>query len=94
MGLGMHMEFDVDLVIPNKDVPFEDGAIAAMSSNPKSYFLCQFAEVLKSRGFSLKNTWNDLPKRCRKSCWKESLMSTLPFFMKTLWERSIPIRPL
>lgn len=54
MGLGMHMEFDVDLVIPNKDVPFEDGAIAAMSSNPKSYFLCQFAEVLKSRGFSLK----------------------------------------
>ena len=52
MGLGMHMEFDVDLVIPNKDVPFEDGAIAAMSSNPKSYFLCQFAEVLKSRGFS------------------------------------------
>ncbi len=37
MGLGMHMEFDVDLVIPNKDVPFEDGAIAAMSSNPKSY---------------------------------------------------------
>ena len=66
MGLGMHMEFDVDLVIPNKDVPFEDGAIAAMSSNPKSYFLCQFAEVLKSRGFSLKNTWNDLPKKVQK----------------------------
>ncbi len=66
MGLGMHMEFDPDLIIPDKTKPFDEGAIAAVSSNVKSYFLCQFSSVLKSRGFSLKNCWNDVPKKVQK----------------------------
>jgi excinuclease ABC subunit A len=66
MGLGMHMEFDPDLIIPDKTRPFDEGAIAAVSSNVKSYFLCQFAAVLKSRGLSLKNCWNDVPPKVRK----------------------------
>ena len=41
MGLGQHMEFDPDLIIPDKTRPFDQGAIAAVSSNVKSYFLCQ-----------------------------------------------------
>ncbi len=66
MGLGQHMEFDPDLIIPDKSKPFAEGAIAAVSSNVKSYFLCQLASVLKSRGFSLKNCWKDLPKKFQK----------------------------
>ena len=66
MGLGMHMEFDPDLIIPDKKRPFDEGAIAAVSSNLKSYFLCQFAAVLKSRGLSLKNCWNDVPRKVQK----------------------------
>ena len=66
MGLGQHMEFDPDLIIPDKSKPFDEGAIAAVSSNVKSYFLCQLASVLKSRGFSLKNCWKDLPKKFQK----------------------------
>lgn len=66
MGLGQHMEFDPDLIIPDKSKPFDEGAIAAVSSNVKSYFLCQLASVLKSRGFTLKNCWKDLPKKFQK----------------------------
>lgn len=66
MGLGQHMEFDPDLIIPDKSKPFDEGAIAAVSSNVKSYFLCQLASVLKGRGFSLKNCWKDLPKKFQK----------------------------
>ena len=66
MGLGQHMEFDLDLVIPDKTKPFDQGAIAAVSSNVKSYFLCQLASVLKSRGYSLANCWKDLPKGFQK----------------------------
>lgn len=65
-----------------------------MSSNPKSYFLCQFAEVLKSRGFSLKNTWNDLPKKVQKELLEGIPDEHFTFLYETLWERSIPIRPL
>ena len=63
MGLGMHMEFDVDLIIPDKTKSFAEGGIVAVSSNPKSYFLKQFGAVLASRGFSLDNCWKDLPKK-------------------------------
>ncbi len=63
MGLGMHMEFDLDLIIPDKTKSFTQGAIVAVSSNPKSYFLKQFAAVLASRGLSLENCWKDIPKK-------------------------------
>ena len=73
MGLGQHMEFDPDLIIPDKTKPFDQGAIAAMSSNVKSYFLCQLAAVLKSRGFSLQNCWKDLPKK-----FQQELLEGIP----------------
>ena len=63
MGLGMHMEFDLDLIIPDKQKSFAEGAIAAVSSNPKSYFLKQFGAVLASRGLNLDNCWKDIPKK-------------------------------
>jgi len=62
-GLGMHMEFDVDLIIPDKKLSFSDGCIAAVSSNPKSFFMKLFAAVLKTRKLTLENTWQDVPKK-------------------------------
>ena len=65
-GLGMNMEFDLDLIIPDKNKPFNEGAIAAVSSNADSYFLKQFAAVLAMRGLSLENTWREVPKKVQK----------------------------
>ena len=62
-GLGMHMEFDVDLIIPDKNLSFSDGCIAAVSSNPKSFFMKLFAAVLQTRNLTLDNTWKSVPKK-------------------------------
>ena len=65
-GLGMHMEFDVDLIIPDKTIPFAEGAIAAVSSNKDSYFMKIFAPVLESRGLTIDTCWKDIPKKIQQ----------------------------
>ena len=62
-GLGVNMEYDIGLAIPDHKKPFIDGGIEAMSKNPNSYFMCQFEAVLKHYGYTLDNCWDDLPKK-------------------------------
>ncbi|MDR3349560.1 MAG: excinuclease ABC subunit UvrA [Acidaminococcales bacterium] len=64
-GLGVDMEFDLELAIPDPQKPFIDGGIAAMSKNPNSYFMCQFEAVLKHYGYNLENSWQDLPQKVK-----------------------------
>ena len=61
-GLGMNMEIDMGLVIPDPSMSFENGVIAAVSTNMNSFFMRQLDAVLKSKGYSLKSTWEELPK--------------------------------
>ena len=84
MGLGMHMEFDLDLVIPDKKKSFAEGAIAAVSSNPKSYFLKQFGAVLASRGLSLNNCWKDIPKKIQTELLYGIEDETFSFYYENL----------
>ena len=65
-GLGINMEYDIDLAIPDHKKPFIDGGIAAMSKNPNSYFMCQFESLLKYYGYTLENCWADLPKKAKE----------------------------
>lgn len=60
-GLGNNMEVDVTLVIPDGSKTLFDGAIAAVSKNINSYFMCQLAALVEQRGYSLDNTWDSLP---------------------------------
>ena len=64
-GLGVNMEYDIDLAIPDHKKSFIDGGIEAMSKNPNSYFMCQFEAVLKYYGYSLENCWDDLSKKIK-----------------------------
>ncbi|MBP1763556.1 MAG: excinuclease subunit [Firmicutes bacterium] len=59
-GLGNNMEFDPALVVPDGSKTFLDGAIAALSKNTSSYFMCQLEAVLEHFGYSLENTWDSL----------------------------------
>ena len=59
-GLGMNMEFDKALIIPDPGLKFTERCLAAFSNNPNSYFLRQLAVVLASYGYSLDNSWNEL----------------------------------
>ncbi|MCQ2380880.1 MAG: excinuclease ABC subunit UvrA [Acidaminococcaceae bacterium] len=69
MGLGAHMEFDKDLIIPDGTKTFAEGAIAAFSHNEDSYRMKQLGAVLKAYGYDLDTAWNDLPKQVQNDLW-------------------------
>ena len=60
-GLGANMEIDPELVIPDGSKTLADGAIAAVSRNPDSFFMCQLRALLERRGYSLDVVWDELP---------------------------------
>lgn len=59
-GLGNNMEVDKTLIVPDTSVALIDGAIAPLSKNINSYFMCQLDAVLEKYNFSLNDTWESL----------------------------------
>ncbi|WP_028234620.1 excinuclease ABC subunit UvrA [Pseudobutyrivibrio sp. MD2005] len=68
-GLGYKMEFDEDLMIPDKNLSFNGGAVQVMgwqSSNKSSSFAHALLETLaKEYDFSLDTPYKDLPENIR-----------------------------
>lgn len=60
-GLGNNMEIDPALVVPDQSKALIDGAIAPLSKNTNSYFMCQLESVVEKYGYSLYDTWEALP---------------------------------
>jgi excinuclease ABC subunit A len=61
-GLGVTLEFDQDLVIPDLSLSFNDGGIVPY--NPKAnWYRSQFASLAKHFKFSLDTPLEDLPKQ-------------------------------
>ena len=50
-GLGMNMELDKELIIPDGAKTFAEGAIAALSTNMEAYHMKQLGAVLKAYGY-------------------------------------------
>jgi excinuclease ABC subunit A len=65
-GLGNNMEVDVTMVIPDGSKTLLDGAIAALSKNVNSYFMCQLAALVEQQGYSLDHTWDSLPSELQQ----------------------------
>ncbi len=68
-GLGYKMEFDVDLMIPNKSLSLAGGAIQAMgwqsSSDPGSYTYATLLALSKEYGFSLDTPFEELSETAK-----------------------------
>ena len=68
-GLGYKMEFDEDLMIPDKSLSFNDGAVQVMgwqSSNKKGSFAHALLEALATEyDFSLDTPYKELPENIR-----------------------------
>jgi len=62
-GLGNNMEFDPALVIPDGSKALIDGAIAPLSKNTSSYFMCQLEAVVEHFGYTLQDTWDSLSEQ-------------------------------
>ena len=69
-GLGMNMEFDQALIIPDGSKSFADRCIAAFSNNPNSYVMRQLAVVLAEHGYSLESSWDELPQEMQELLWQ------------------------
>lgn len=65
-GLGMNLEIDPEMVVPEGSKTLAEGAITAVSSNPDSFFMCQLRALLDRRGYSLDVRWQDLPAEVRE----------------------------
>jgi excinuclease ABC subunit A len=68
-GLGYKMEFDEELMIPDKSLSLSEGAIQVMgwqsSTDPKSYTYATLRALSEGYGFSLDTPYKDLPKEIR-----------------------------
>ncbi len=69
-GLGYKMEFDEDLMIPDKSLSLKEGAIQVMgwqsSSDPSSYTYAILRALSEEYGFSLDTPYEDLPADIRR----------------------------
>ena len=68
-GLGYKMEFDEDLMIPDKLLSLAEGAIQVMgwqsSADPSSYTYATLKALSKEYGFSLNTPYQELPEDVR-----------------------------
>ena len=65
-GLGMNMEYDWQLILPDTKKSFLDGTLEAVSHNPLSYHMKQIAAMLEHYGYTLDNCWDDLKPAVQK----------------------------
>ncbi|SFH71721.1 excinuclease ABC subunit A [Selenomonas ruminantium] len=65
MGLGSHMEFDEELVVPDASLSVAQGVFAPLSKNPHSYGMCVITAVLKDYGYTVDTPWKDMDKKTR-----------------------------
>ena len=65
-GLGINREYDWELILPDTNKSFADGAIAAMSSNQASFTMRLLNAFLLKNGYTLDNCWNDLKPAMRQ----------------------------
>ncbi len=59
-GLGSHMEFDEELVIPDPSLSVAGGVFAPLSKNSQSYSMCVMKAILEERGDSMDTPWRQL----------------------------------
>lgn len=83
-GLGMNMELDKSLIIPDVSKTFAEGVIAALSTNQEAYHMKQLAAVLTHYGYSLDTVWNDLPKDMQEILWYGSGEQKFSFMYENL----------
>ena len=68
-GLGMNMEFDKALIIPDGSKSFTEGVIQSFSNNLNSYRMKQLEAVLTAFGYNLDTVWDDLPEKVQNLLW-------------------------
>ncbi|WP_062464768.1 excinuclease ABC subunit UvrA [Demequina soli] len=61
-GIGIRLEVDPDLVVPDRDLSLAGGAVAPWASTSSDYFARTLTALADDLGFSMDTPWRDLPK--------------------------------
>lgn len=83
-GLGMNMEFDKALIIPDGSKTFAEGVIQSFSNNLNSYRMKQLEAVLVAFGYMLNDTWDSLPAKVQKLLWEGTGEEKYQFWYENL----------
>ncbi len=66
-GLGSLMSIDEDLVVPDKTLSVDDGAVVAWSKNFSRYYMQTLEAVVKAMGGKMNTPWNKLAPDVRQA---------------------------
>lgn len=67
-GLGVRLEVDVELLVPNEDLSIRQGAVVPFSSiNVSEYWARLLEAVSEDLGFDLETPWRKLPAKAKKA---------------------------
>ncbi len=83
-GLGMNMEFDKALIIPDGSKTFAEGVIASLSNNMNSYRMKQLGAVLSAYGYDFDSTWDSLPEEVQRLLWEGTGEQKYSFWYENL----------
>lgn len=83
-GLGMNMEFDKALIIPDGSKTFAEGVIASFSNNMNAYRMKQLGAVLAAYGYDFDSTWDSLPEKVQKLLWEGTGEQRYSFWYENL----------
>ena len=64
-GIGMKLNVDPNLVVPNEKKSIADGAIEPWAKSTSMYYAQTLASLSKHYGFSLDDKWSKLPKKIK-----------------------------
>ncbi|WP_062518189.1 excinuclease ABC subunit UvrA [Demequina gelatinilytica] len=61
-GIGIKLEVDPDLVVPDRDLSLAQGAVAPWAATSSDYFSRTLTALADDLGFSMDTPWKELPK--------------------------------
>ncbi len=64
-GLGVLTKIDPDLIVPDKNLSINEGAIAVLSGRREGWLYEMIASLARRLNFSLDTPWKDLPEKIR-----------------------------
>ena len=85
-GLGNIIEFDEDLIVPNKDLSILDGAVLVwkeVKNKLANYEMQMLVQLAKEYNFSLAEKWKNLPSNIQKILLYGTSDSKVNFSLKT-----------
>lgn len=86
-GLGIKMDLDPDLVVPNKNMSLRQGAIKPWEKRPSIYYYQILEALSKEYGFDLRTSFKDLSKEVQDTILYGSGKRSLTFYFEKDGER-------